>query len=200
MPPRAASHVVHATAVAVRRCGMLRKRALRSCALRVGAVVGVVVGVAVGAACTPPPSSSCAPGCATAEPACTDGCPAIASELCLQGACVAVPDATVDVVVDANVDRRTTGVTALLVAVVDARVAGCADVADVASAAGVLAGNRFAVSGGTFHEDLAGGLVPPGDVVVVVDAVDDALAVLAHGCQPVQAAGDRVDVLVAVDP
>jgi hypothetical protein len=152
------------------------------------------------AACTEPATSTCATTCATSAPACDDGCPAIANELCLDGSCVAVADGTVDIVVDANVGRRVTGVAALLVAVVDARVAGCADVVDVASADGVLSGNRFAVSGGTFHEDLAGGLVPEGDVVVVVDAVDAAQAVLAHGCEAVSAAGDRVDVLVAVDP
>jgi hypothetical protein len=164
-------------------------------------VAGVVAGVvAACAACAPPSSSTCASPCATQEPACNDGCPAIADEVCLDGACVAVADGTVDVVVDANVERHVTGVAALLVAVVDARVAGCDDVVDVASATGVLSGNRFSVSGGSFHEDLAGGLVPAGDVVVVVDAVDDAEAVLAHGCQAVTAAGDRVDVLVSVDP
>lgn len=156
--------------------------------------------VFAGAACSGPSPTTCAPDCAVGEPACDDGCPAIANELCLDGSCVAVADGTVDIVVDANVGRRVTGVAALLVAVVDARVAGCADVVDVASADGVLSGNRFAVSGGTFHEDLAGGLVPEGDVVVVVDAVDAAQAVLAHGCEAVSAAGDRVDVLVAVDP
>ncbi|MBM4279599.1 MAG: hypothetical protein FJ137_02170 [Deltaproteobacteria bacterium] len=171
---------------------------MRRAALRLVAAGVAVVGAAM--ACMPPPPSSCEPGCATAEPACDDGCPAVASALCLQGACVPVLDGTVDVVVDANVDRRTAGVVALLVAVVDARVADCGAIADVASALGVLAGNRFAVSGGTFHEDLAGGLVPPGDVVVAVDAIDDAQAVLAHGCTAAQAAGDRVDVLVAVEP
>jgi hypothetical protein len=165
-------------------------------------VVPLLCGVlpALVAACTPPSPTTCAAPCETSAPACDDGCPAIANELCLDGSCVAVEDGTVDVVVDANVGRRVTGVAALLVAVVDARVAGCDDIVDVATAEGVLSGNRFNVSGGTFHEDLAGGLVPEGDVVVVVDAVDDAQAVLAHGCEAVSAAGDRVDVLVAVDP
>jgi hypothetical protein len=162
-------------------------------------LITAVVVVAAGA-CTPPASTTCTPPCATSEPACDDGCPAIARELCLEGACGAVEDGTVDVVVDASVERHVTGVAALLVVVVDARVAGCDDIADVASATGVLSGNRFSVSGGSFHEDLAGGLVPAGDVVVVVDAVDAAQAVLAHGCQAVTAAGDHVDVLVSVDP
>ena len=161
--------------------------------------IAVAAVVAV-ASCAPPPSTTCTPACATKEPACADGCPAIASELCLDGACTAVEDGTVDVVVDANVERHVTGVAALLVAVVDARVGGCADVASVAGATGVLSGNRFAVSGGSFHEDLAGGLVPEGDVVVVVDAIDAAQVVLAHGCEAITAAGDHVDVLVAVDP
>jgi hypothetical protein len=162
-------------------------------------VPAVLVALA-GAACTPPAATTCAPACATRQPACDDGCPTIATELCLDGACVAVPDGTVDVVVDANVGRRVAGVDALLVVVVDARIAGCEDIVDVASASGVLSGNRFQVSGGTFHEDLAGGLVPPGDVIVAVDAVDATQAVLAQGCEAVTAAGDRVDVLVAVDP
>ncbi len=156
--------------------------------------------VFAGAACSGPSPTTCAPDCAVGEPACDDGCPAIANELCVDGACVAVADGSVDVVVDANVHRRVSGTTALLVAVVDARVAGCDDVEAVSLATGVLAGNRFAVTGGSFHEDLAGGLVPAGDIIVVVDAIDHGQAVLAHGCAAAVAAGDSVDVLVAVDP
>jgi hypothetical protein len=158
------------------------------------------LGVVGSVDCASPPSSTCTPACATEAPGCNDGCPTIATELCLAGTCVAVGDATVDVVVDANVGRRVQGVTALLVAVVDARVSGCDDIDDVAVASGVLDGRRFEVSGGTFHEDLDAGRVPAGDVVVAIDAVDVAGAVIAHGCAPVVAAGDRVDVLVAVDP
>jgi hypothetical protein len=148
--------------------------------------------------CTPPSSSTCSPACATEPPACDDGCPAVATELCLDGVCTARADDAVDVVVDVNVDRGLAGVAALLLVVVDARVAGCADIDVVANVDTALAGNRFDVSGGSFHPDLPGGIVPAGDVVVAVDAVDDALAVLGHGCVAATAAGTSVDVLVDV--
>lgn len=122
----------------------------------------------------------------------------MATELCLDGVCTARADDAVDVVVDVNVDRGLAGVAALLLVVVDARVAGCADIDVVANVDTALAGNRFDVSGGSFHPDLPGGIVPAGDVVVAVDAVDDALAVLGHGCVAATAAGTSVDVLVDV--
>jgi hypothetical protein len=170
-------------------------------------VLAVAVALAGGAACAPPSSSApCEPSCATRPPACDDGCPTIADELCVDGGCVRRGEDVVDVVVDVNVDRDLVGVAALLLAVVDARVAACDDLSSVADVDAALAGNRFEVSGGSFHPDLPGGLVPAGDVVVVVDAVDEEGQVVGHGCTPAAAGAagagagaDVVDVLVAVE-
>jgi hypothetical protein len=160
----------------------------------------VAAALAVGLACAPPSSSApCEPACATRPPACDDGCPTIADELCVDSACVPRGQDAVDVVVDVNIDRDLDGVAALLLAVVDARVAGCGDLSAVADVDAALAGNRFEVSGGSFHPDLSGGLVPAGDVVVVVDAVDEEGLVVGHGCTPAAASADVVDVLVAVE-
>ena len=163
----------------------------------------VVGGALVTSACpeTPPAPTDCSPACAASEPACLDGCPAIARELCVEGACVARGDDSVDVVVTVSVDRNVDGVAALLLAVVDARVAGCDDVGDVPSATGVLFGNRFEVQpGASFFPDLSGGLVPPGDVVVAIEAVDDDGRVKARGCTPAQATGASVAVTVSARP
>ena len=140
------------------------------------------------------------PSCATKAPACDNGCPAVALEVCVDGACEAVADATVALAVDANIDRGLSGVIALAVAVVDGRGASCADVGAVRDAENVLAGNRVEVSGGSFHQDLPlGGDVPEGEVLVVVDALDDGDAVVASGCAAA-VAGDGARVLVEVKP
>jgi hypothetical protein len=145
--------------------------------------------------CEKPPEVGCEPACASREPAC-DGCPAIADELCLEATCEARGDDVVDLAIDVNVDRDLEGVVSLAVAVVDARLAACDDVGPVRDAANVLAGNLFNVSGGSFHEDLRVGLVPDAAVVVAVDALDDAGAILESGCA--DAAAGVVDVLVSV--
>ncbi len=156
----------------------------------VGALVFVV------AACDPPPSGSCAPACATQAPACPNGCPALADEVCVDGACVGVDEGVVDVAVTVSVDRNLDGVVALAVGLIDARVAGCADVDGVADAEGVLAGNRIEVSGGSFHPDLRVGLIPAVAVSVAVDALDVDGAVVARGCVDLDAAATTVTVLV----
>jgi hypothetical protein len=168
-----------------------------------GLLCSAIVGSTLGAqACSTAPSSKteCTPACQAQEPACDEGCPVIANELCLQGRCEPVGEPTVDVVIDANIERGLTGVVALLVAVVDPRVHACDDIGAVAELVGVLDGRRYEVSGGTFHPDLDGGRVPEGAIVIAIDAIDDGMEALARGCVSADATGDRVDVLVQVRP
>lgn len=168
------------------------------------AVVVFVVGLAavVGAACDPPPAQGCGTSCAVSVPACADGCPAIADELCVDDACVARGDDAVDLAINVNLGRDLQGVIALSLAIVDGRGASCDDVGAASSAVNVLAGNRKEVSGGTFHPDLRVGLVPEGPVLVVVDALDAAFAdtgvVVATGCVAVDAGGSSDAVTVDV--
>lgn len=151
------------------------------------------------AACDPPPATGCEPACASQAPACDNGCPAVADEVCVDGSCAAVEAGTADLAITVNIDRGLAGVVALAIAVVDARVASCADVGAVADATGVLAGNRVEVAGGTFHPDIPeGGLVPEGAVIVAVDALDDASNVVGSGCEAADAA-DGAEVLVTVE-
>lgn len=178
----------------------------------VASLVSLVAGLVGGSGllgCDPPASTSgCANACATDEPACADGCPSIATEVCADDACVAVAAGVVDLAITVNIDREldrdVDGVDALAIAVVDVGSAGtsCADVGDVADAAYVLAGNRFDVSGGTFHPDLRVGLVPEGQVLVAVDALTVAAGgagvVVGSGCVAVDAAGSAGAVTVEV--
>ncbi|MDP2342336.1 MAG: hypothetical protein Q8O67_15380 [Deltaproteobacteria bacterium] len=146
----------------------------------------------------PPEAAGCEPACEVREPACA-GCPAIADELCVGSACEARGDDVVDLAIDVSLDRNLDGVTALTVAVVDARVSSCADVGPVKDAVNVLAGNRFNVSGGSFHEDLRVGLVPAGAVVVAVDALDDAGEILESGCAAFEADDTALEQGVLVE-
>ena len=158
----------------------------------------VPLALALALACDPPPPADGCPVCATRAPACDRGCPAIADDICVDGACVDPGEATVDLSVAVNLGRDLSGVVALALAVVDARSGACADVGPVASAQNVLAGNRIEVSGGTFHPDLpVGGLVPAVDVVVAVDALDADAAVVASGCVAARADADA-DIIVDV--
>jgi len=145
-------------------------------------------------ACDVGPAEPCGGGC-DFEPAACDGCPALANELCVDGACVEVGDKDVAVTADVNVDRALgQSVTALTVAVLDARVASCDDVADLAAADGVVSGTRVDVSGGTFHPDLSFGSAPEGDAIVAVNGLDDAGAVVGSGCVEVALSGAAQDV------
>ncbi len=188
---------------------MLR-RSLLSPVLVVGLVVGPVAGLGtllgtVIACDGPPAATGCAGGCAENAPACNNGCPVIVDELCIEAACVARGDDVVDLAINVNLGRDLPGVTALAIAVVDARGTSCADVGPAHAAANVLAGNRKEVSGGTFHPDLRVGLVPEGPVLVVVDALDAAFdasassrAVVATGCVAIDASGTAGTVTVDV--
>ena len=162
--------------------------------------VVVVVGLLPFLLCNceqPPAPAGCEPACVVREPACA-GCPAISDELCVDGACEARGDDSVDLAIDVSIDRDLAGVTALALAIVDARAASCANVGPVAAADGVLAGNRVNVAGGSFHEDLRVGLFPAVDVIVTVDALNDDGSVIASGCEAL--GGGVVDVLVNVVP
>ena len=140
----------------------------------------------------------CADPCATKAPAC-DGCPAIAETLCEDGACVAVGDATADLVGDVSIARGLDGVIEVTIAVV--RGTDCASLPVLTDAVGVLAGSRVDVSGGPFHPDLAFGLVPPGAVLVAADGLDATGTVVGRGCVAVEVSDGANDIgVVTVAP
>lgn len=160
-------------------------------------VLALALAPVLAAACDPPPAGDC-PVCAVRAPACDNGCPAIADEVCVDGACVEPGEATIDLKVAVNLGRDLDGVVAVALAVIDARGGACADIGAVADADNVLAGNRIEVSGGTFHPDLpVGGLVPAVSVVVAVDALDASDAIVASGCVAAEASADA-DIIVDV--
>ncbi len=153
-------------------------------------VVSVVsVSVSVVSACDPPVDEvGCEPACKAAAPACDDGCPAVASEVCVDGSCAAVADGEFDVAITVALGRDIADrVVAASIGVVDG---DCADVGVVKDAVGVVAGNRIEFAGGPFHPDLHVGLVAAGDYVVAVDALDASAAVVASGCVPVAVSAD----------
>lgn len=145
-------------------------------------------------------AGACADPCATTAPAC-DGCPAIAESLCVDGACVAVGDATADLVGDVSIARGLDGVIEVTIAVVDARGTDCGSLPVLTDAVGVLAGGRVDVSGGPFHPDLAFGLVPAGAVLVAADGLDATGTVVGRGCIAVDATDGANDIgVVTVAP
>lgn len=156
------------------------------------------------AACPVAPQGECAApaDCAPAEDAPCDGCPPVAVELCRAGACVAPETPAVDVVADVNVDRDAAAPARLVHVVADG--APCAELlvdGALASSANVLAAGDKALSGGTFHPDVALGRVPEGPVSVVVLVDDAAGARVAAGCADgLQAAAPTLDVGVLEAP
>lgn len=161
-------------------------------------VASVVVCVVATGACDPPvEAGGCDPACAAAAPACDDGCPAIADEVCVDGSCVAVADGEFDVAITVAVGRDIDDVAvAAAIAIVDVSGgATCGDVGPVSGADAVVAGNRIGLSGGSFHPDLHVGLVPAGDYLVVVDVLDADAAVLASNCAALSVAADSAVTL-----
>jgi hypothetical protein len=138
--------------------------------------------------------------CPVVEAAC-DGCPAIAEELCIEGACVVRTDDVAEVVADVSIDRNLDGVVDVTIAVIDARGTSCNDVGTLTEARNVLAGSRVDVSGGPFHPDIAFGAVPVGAVLVAADALDEAGDVVGRGCVAVDVVSGSNDVgVLAVAP
>lgn len=167
---------------------------LHSCVSVVVAVLGLLL-LCHCEATPPPPAPGCEPSCQTREPSCL-ACPAIVEEICLDGLCEARGIDTVDLAIDVSLGRDLVGVSAVAIAIVDARVSACANVGPVVDALNVVAGNRINVTGGTFHEDLRVGLVPEGDLIIAVDALGPGDQVVASGCEEINN-GD-VNVLVNV--
>jgi hypothetical protein len=144
-------------------------------------------------------SEPCEGGCAQSEPSC-DGCPAIADELCVDGACVAVADKDAAVSADVSIARDLDGVVAVTIALVDGSV-GCDDLAPLDGAAGVFAGTRIDVSGGPFHPDLNFGSAPAGAILVAADGLDADGALVGRGCLAVDvSAGDNDVGVITVAP
>lgn len=149
--------------------------------------------------CDPTATTGCTETCASRAPAC-DTCPALADEVCVDDACVALDARDARVSADVSIARDLDGVVAVVIAVVDARGADCASLPPLTEAAGVLAGTRVDVSGGPFHPDLAFGEVPGGAVLVAGDGLDRDGAVVGRGCLPFDAvAGDNDAGILAVD-
>ena len=155
----------------------------------------LIVALVVVTACDPPvEATGCDPACKAAAPACDDGCPAVASEVCVDSACVAVADGEFDVAITVALGRDIDqDVVAAAIGIVDD--GDCATVGPVKDAANVVAGNRIELSGGSFHPDLHVGLVAAGDYVVVVDALDASAAILASNCVAVSVDGDEAVTL-----
>ncbi len=164
-------------------------------------VIGFYAVVAWGAAltaCDPPPTSSCAPACATRAPAC-DTCPSIAEALCVDGACVELAEKDASVIADVSIARGLEGVVAVVIGVVAAD--SCEGLAPLHSAVDVVAGTRVDVSGGPFHPDLDFGLAPAGTVVVAADGLADDDSMVGRGCVVVDLAAGENDVgVVTVAP
>lgn len=164
-------------------------------------VVVVVVSCVVG--CDVPAEATCE--CAAGKaPACDDGCPEIANELCIDDECVAVAAGDLDVAITVSIDRGVANdVKALAIALVDVRgpsgTVACGDTGPVQDAVNVVAGNRIEVSGGPFHPDLRVGLVPAGDYLVVVDGLDAGAAVIATGCDDLAISEDGA-ITITVAP
>lgn len=161
--------------------------ALSVCALALQACDDAVVG-------------TCADPCATREPACAT-CPAVADEVCVEGACVDVATRDALVTADVSINRDLDGVVAVIAGIVDARATSCADVLPLKDAPDVLAGNRVDVSGGPFHPGLTFGEVPAGPVLVVADGLNANDALVGRGCVAIDVVtGDNAVGVVAVDP
>ena len=150
--------------------------------------------------CDAPAVVGCKDVCDVRPPACDDGCPALANEVCVEGVCEGVVAGDIDVALTVALGRGITDATvAVAIGYVDVRGgATCDDVGAVKDADNVVAGNRIEVSGGGFHPDLRVGLLPAGDYLVVVDALDDGGAVLASNC--VAASFDADDSLIVDVP
>ena len=163
-------------------------------------LAGIVVGAFALSACPEASySEPCGGGCAQSAPAC-EGCPAIADELCVDGACVAIGDKDAVVIADVSIARGLDGVVAVSIALVDGSV-GCAALGTLDSAAGVFAGTRIDVSGGPFHPDLNFGAAPAGSVLVAADGLDAEGAVVGRGCLAVDvSAGDNDVGVITVAP
>lgn len=129
----------------------------------------------------------------TEDPPC-ELCPAIATALCSDGACVERAAADVDVTATFLVDRDLDGVNGLAwaIAVADR---GCAAFDAFAEDLNVLAAGQKTLAGGDLHPDLQLAPVPAGPILVLGLATSEAAgdgAVLGSGCVAAEAAGDAV--------
>jgi hypothetical protein len=142
--------------------------------------------------CEPGPAAAeCQAPCARQTPACA-ACPAIATELCVEGQCQVRPTDEVGVTVSVSLPRGTDDVTGLFVVALAAvspvgRV-GCDFAFDDINDQNILAGRLFNASGGTFHPDLSLGQTPRGELVVYAGALNGAGALVGEGCLPSVAA------------
>ncbi len=147
-------------------------------------VIGISLALAVLVGCTPTAfEGSCSALCDPNPPAC-EGCPQTAgAQICVFNSCEVTGDKNAEISADINIDRALgQSVTALTVAVIDARVGGCGDLDVLTEQRGVIEGNRVDLQGGTFHQDVRIGNAPAGDVIIAVDGLDSSRTAIAHGC------------------
>lgn len=139
------------------------------------------------AACSIPMLLACDQGgpptcdCPTKPPACA-GCPPVAEELCIDGACVARGDDVAEVSADVSIQRGLEGVVGVTLAVIDGREATCASLLPLAEQANIIAGTRLDVSGGPFHPAVPFGATPAGPVLLAAEGLDTSGAVVGRGC------------------
>jgi hypothetical protein len=150
------------------------------------------------AACTPDAAECAAPAdCGDVEDAPCERCPAIASSVCVEGACTEVGAADVDVTATFLIDRDLDGVNGMAwaIAVADRP---CAAFTAFAEDLNVVASGQKTLSGGDFHPDVQLAPVPAGDVLVMALATSQSAGegdVLGSGC--VEATAEAPSLAVA---
>lgn len=138
--------------------------------------------------------------CAPVDAPPCDICAPVATEVCVQSACVAPASATVDVratfVVDRSVESAVRGL-AWALAVTDRPCDAFVGFRGFSDELNVLASGQKSLSGGGFHPDVALAPVPTGRVVVLALGTSAPGAdgdVIASGCLEAEAQGSAVDV------